>query len=118
MLDILQVCFDTKYFILYNYRKVIIMFNSKASIKFMMAKIFFTLANFSYKTLSDVTPSVYHGTKTLEINYIRNGYGRVIVEDKEYGTVLQIQGDQRQPIAEFLVSQKIECIVFVIYAVP
>ena len=74
------------------------MFNSKASIKFMMAKIFFTLANFSYKTLSDVTPSVYHGTKTLEINYIRNGYGRVIVEDKEY----DIKGGSYIVIPEFV----------------
>ena len=60
------------------------MFNSKASIKFMMAKVFFTLANFSYKTISEVTPSVYHGTKTLEINYIRNGYGTVIIDNKEH----------------------------------
>ncbi len=60
------------------------MFNSKASIKFMMAKIFFNLANFSYKTLSEVTPVTYHGCDTIEINYIRNGHGKVIIDNKEY----------------------------------
>ena len=60
------------------------MFNSKASIKFMMAKIFFTLANFSYKTISEVTPVSYHGSDTIEINYIRHGYGKVIINEKEY----------------------------------
>ena len=60
------------------------MFNSKASIKFMMAKIFFTMANFSYKTISEVTPFTYHGSDTIEINYIRTGYGKVIIDNKEY----------------------------------
>lgn len=61
-----------------------IMFNSKESIKFMMAKIYFTLANFSYKTIDEVLPSTYHGMKTLEINYIRKGSGVAVINNKEY----------------------------------
>ena len=30
-----------------------------------------------------------------------------IIEDPSYGRILQVQGDQRRPIAEFLVQQKI-----------
>ena len=60
------------------------MFNSKASIKFMMAKIYFNLANFSYKTISEVMPVTYHGSDTIEINYIRTGRGKVIIADNEY----------------------------------
>lgn len=60
------------------------MFSTKDSIKFMMAKIFFTLAEFSYKTITEVTPLIYHGTKTIEINYIKKGIGKVKVEDKIY----------------------------------
>ncbi len=74
------------------------MFNSKASIKFMMAKIFFTLANFGYRTISEVTPSVYHGTKTIEINYVRNGYGKVIIDNNEY----QVKGGSYIVIPEFV----------------
>ena len=60
------------------------MFNTKDSIKFMMAKIFFTLADFSFKTITEVTPLIYHGTKTVEINYIRHGSGKVKIDNEIY----------------------------------
>ena len=60
------------------------MFNAKDSIKFMMAKIFFSLANFSFTEIKDITPLIYHGTKTIEINYVRSGNGKVIIENEQY----------------------------------
>ena len=60
------------------------MFSTKDSIKFMMAKIFLTLADFSFKTINEVTPLIYHGTKTVEINYIRRGNGKVKIDDEIY----------------------------------
>ena len=50
----------------------------------MMAKIFFNLANFSYKKLSEVTPVTSHGSDTIEINFIKNGTGMVKINDTEY----------------------------------
>jgi len=60
------------------------MFSTNDSIKFMMAKIFFQLANFTYKEYREITPVVYHGSKTLEINYVRNGKGKLKVNDTTY----------------------------------
>ncbi len=60
------------------------MFNTKDSIKFMMAKMFFLLADFTYHTINEVTPLIYHGTKTIEINYIRHGNGKVQIDDEIY----------------------------------
>ena len=57
------------------------MFNSNASIKFMMAKIFFNLANFSFKKIDEVTPVTSHGSDTVEVNFIRKGKGMVKIND-------------------------------------
>lgn len=60
------------------------MFSTNDQIKFMMAKIFFNMADFTYKNISEVTPSIYHGTKTIEINYIKNGNGKIKIENEIY----------------------------------
>lgn len=60
------------------------MFSTKDSIKFMMAKIFFTLADFSYNTINEITPPVYHGTETLEIKYVKKGNGKITINNEAY----------------------------------
>ena len=60
------------------------MFDTKDSIKFMMAKIFFTLADFNLKTISEITPPIYHGAETLEIKYIKEGSGKVIINNEVF----------------------------------
>ena len=60
------------------------MFHSSEPIKFMMAKIFFTLADFRFQTMVEAYPSHYHGINTLEIHYVKKGSGKVIIDNKEY----------------------------------
>ena len=74
------------------------MFNSNASIKFMMAKIFFNLANFSFKKIDEVTPVTSHGSDTIEVNFIRNGKGMVKINDSEY----EVQSGSYIIIPEFV----------------
>ena len=59
------------------------MFTTKDSIKFMMTKIFFNLANFNINIITEITPLMYHGTKTIEINYVRSGSGMVSIENEQ-----------------------------------
>ena len=60
------------------------MFISNDSIKFMIAKIFFTLAEFkNYKIKNSISYN-YHGKDTLEINYIVSGKGKVKINDNIY----------------------------------
>ncbi|MCR5349746.1 MAG: AraC family transcriptional regulator [Acholeplasmatales bacterium] len=59
------------------------MFTTKDSIKFMMAKIFFNLANFNINVITEITPLMYHGQKTAEINYVRSGNGMVEIDGKQ-----------------------------------
>lgn len=61
-----------------------ILFSTKDSIKFMMAKIFFTLADFSFSIIDEITPPAYHGTETVEIKFIKNGKGKIIINNEEY----------------------------------
>ena len=63
---------------------VIYMFYTNEAIKFMMAKIFFTLAEFRYQTMTEIFPSHYHGIDTIEIHYIKSGSGKVILENETY----------------------------------
>lgn len=63
------------------------MFSIRDSIKFMMVKIFFTLADFSFKSIYDVSAPIFHGANTLEINYIKKGKGKLIIND----TVFEIE---------------------------
>ncbi len=60
------------------------MFDTKDSIKFMMAKIFFTLADFNLKVIDEITPPIYHGAETIEIKYIKEGTGKVVINDEVY----------------------------------
>ena len=60
------------------------MFKSNDSIKFMMAKIFLHMAEFSYQEIKEPTISMSYGAKVLIINYIDFGSGKVIINDKEY----------------------------------
>ena len=60
------------------------MFKSNDSIKFMMAKIFFNLAEFSYKIIDNPTISLYQGADTTVINFIKHGNGKIIVNSNEY----------------------------------
>ncbi len=60
------------------------MYYTNDTIKFMMAKIFFTLADFRFQTMTDVYPSHYHGANTIEIHFIKKGSGIVIIDNKEY----------------------------------
>ena len=58
------------------------MYRTKDSIKFMMAKVFFTLADFSYQKISEITPPIYHGTETIEIKYIKSGKGKISINNE------------------------------------
>ena len=60
------------------------MFYTNETIKFMMAKIFFTLADFRFQTMSEAYPSHYHGINTLEIHFVKKGSGTVIINNNEY----------------------------------
>ena len=60
------------------------MFHSSEPIKFMMAKIFFTLADFRFQTMTETYPSHYHGVNTLEIHFIKKGSGKIIIDKNEY----------------------------------
>ena len=60
------------------------MFYTNETIKFMMAKIFFTLADFRFQTMSKAYPSHYHGINTLEIHFVKKGSGTVIINNNEY----------------------------------
>lgn len=60
------------------------MFISNDSIKFMIAKIFFSLAEFKlYKIKNDISYN-YHGKDTLEINYVLSGEGTIKINDEAY----------------------------------
>lgn len=73
------------------------MYRTKDSIKFMMAKIYFTSAEFSFEVLSDITPPNYHGADSLEIKYIKSGKGKIIIDDKTY----DIESEYYAVIPEF-----------------
>lgn len=60
------------------------MFISNDSIKFMMAKIFFTLAEFKNYTIKNNISYSYHGRDTIDLNYIVNGSGKVKINDNIY----------------------------------
>lgn len=60
------------------------MFSISDSIKFMMAKIFFNLANFSYNKITTPTPTQFHGIDTIVINYVAAGSGKVIIEEETF----------------------------------
>ncbi len=60
------------------------MYSTKDSIKFMMAKVFFTLADFSYKKVNEITPPIYHGADTIELNYIKSGTGKIIINNESH----------------------------------
>lgn len=60
------------------------MFISNDSIKFMIAKIFFTLAEFKNYKIKDNISYHYHGKDTVEINYIASGAGKVKIGDAIY----------------------------------
>lgn len=60
------------------------MYSTNETIKFMMAKIFFTLADFRFQVMTEAYPSHYHGINTLEIHFIKKGSGTVIINNTEY----------------------------------
>ena len=60
------------------------MFSISDSIKFMMAKIFFNLANFSYNKYTSPSTPQFHGIDTIVINYVAAGSGKVIIEDETF----------------------------------
>ena len=60
------------------------MYSTKDSIKFMMAKVFFTLADFSFGSINEITPPIYHGAETIEIKYVKSGKGKIIVNNETY----------------------------------
>lgn len=60
------------------------MFISNDSIKFMIAKIFFTLAEFKNYKIKDNISYHYHGKDTVEINFIASGVGKVKIDDAIY----------------------------------
>ena len=60
------------------------MFKSNESIKFMMAKIFLHMAEFSYKEISEPSVSLSYGKDILVINYVDEGRGKLLINDTEY----------------------------------
>ncbi len=72
------------------------MFKSNDSIKFMMAKIFLNLAEFSYEKINDATISKICGADIIIINYIEEGSGKVIINDEEF---------EINPSSYFVISQ-------------
>ena len=60
------------------------MFESKESIKFMIAKIFFTLAEFKFEEINSIRPPKYHGKDTFELIYIDEGFGNLVINEKTY----------------------------------
>ncbi len=74
------------------------MYSTKDSIKFMMAKVFFTLADFSFNKITEVEPSHYHGALTIEIKFIKDGKGKIIINDE----VHEIEKDYYIVIPEFI----------------
>ncbi len=50
----------------------------------MMAKVFFTLADFSFKSINEITPPIYHGADTIEINYVKSGTGKIVINNESY----------------------------------
>lgn len=54
------------------------------TIKFMMANIMFTLRDFRFQIMDKPYPAHYHGKDTLEIHYIKEGSGKVILGDNTY----------------------------------
>lgn len=60
------------------------MFTSNDSIKFMIAKIFFNLAEFSFDEINKSTNSKYHGIDTLQVFYIKEGNGLLLYENESY----------------------------------
>ena len=60
------------------------MFICNDSIKFMIAKIFFNLAEFKNYTIKDTVSYSYHGKDTIEINFVVSGSGKVKINDEIY----------------------------------
>ncbi len=60
------------------------MFISNDSIKFMIAKIFFTLAEFKNYKIKNTISYHYHGMDTIEITYVKSGKGKVKINDTIY----------------------------------
>ena len=57
------------------------MFKSNESIKFMMAKIFLHMAEFSYKEISEPSVSLSYGKDILVINYVDEGRGKLLINE-------------------------------------
>lgn len=89
------------------------MYSTKDSIKFMMAKVFFTLADFSYKTIDEITPPIYHGADTIEINYIKSGSGKIIIKNETY----EVKENYYAVIPEFVSYSLIPDSSFEIYSI-
>lgn len=50
----------------------------------MMAKVFFNLADFSYKRITEPSNLKYHGTNTFVIYFIKEGKGKLLINDNNY----------------------------------
>ena len=92
------------------------MFTSNDSIKFMVAKIFFNLAEFSYKQIKKATISQSHGIDTLQFFYIQKGKGKIIIDGTEYemenGTYFSIP-----PFVKYNINPDEETSYFSVYFV-
>ncbi len=74
------------------------MFISNDSIKFMIAKIFFTLAEFKYNSIRNKISYNYHGKETIEINYIVSGNGKVKINND----IIELEANSYFVIPEFV----------------
>lgn len=57
-------------------------FNERFEFEFMDIK--FTLQDFRLQTMTKPYPIHYHGKDTIEIHYLKDGSGKIIIENKEY----------------------------------
>ncbi len=89
------------------------MYSTKDSIKFMMAKVFFTLADFSYTIVDEITPPFYHGAETIEIKYIKSGSGKVIINNETHN----VDSNYYIVIPEFISYSLIPDTKFEIYSI-
>ena len=60
------------------------MFKSNDSIKFMMAKIFLHMAEFSFQEISEPTIYLEYGSDVMIVNFIESGKGKLIIDEEEY----------------------------------
>ena len=59
-------------------------FKSNDSIKFMMAKIFLHMAEFSYQKIAEPTIYMEYGLDVMIVNYIESGKGKLIIDEEEF----------------------------------